>query len=437
MSNFASPLRFIGLTALLVALAPDAAHATAGPTLTAVPAWAWKKGETTKWHLETDIYTPRGLNVGSVSPKGVFDQARTRKTHIVVDTACVESPDGKNAVLDCTFGYVGFSGDELVAPNDDKLPGIFRQWMEDLAPAKVEIVQAPNGRIKSFDLQGTKRINTDSGQVVELERMMLQRVFSAMELPLPAATDDYKRGWKQTSDSFVMVLPTSAGTGGAYELDSTAGPVSDNLLPITTVGLGKLSAGGALDSSTGYNIDDVTLSSQAEFDLSLGLIVWRGYTLDGRLTVNSQDTGTNVDFYQVSALQKVDEFLPNGAAPLNIMAARAPKRDLPPPELTAGLALTPFASLGMQPLYIPDMPLAGQQLGLPTNSLKARVEVDATGKVTAANVYAGYEALALACEMALKGATFTRTGAAYGVDVEVEFRAAPVAAPAATPGAKQ
>lgn len=422
---------------LLLALAtPAVASAAAGPTLEKVPTFAWKKGEITKWHIESDLYTPRGKQLASMSAKGVKITARTKKTRLVLDASCVATPEGKNAVVDCTFAYVGFTGEPWATPSDDRLPEVMAQWAADILPARIQFLQTPDGRLKGFDLQGVKRINASHAEIIELERMFLQRAFCLFELPMAATPDDIKRGWKQTSDSALMMLPTTTGTSGAYDMRYTAGPVSDNLLPIDTVARGTLSQGNAMDADYGVSMDSVTLTSQAAFDLSLGLLVWRGMVLDARLTVASGDAGSDVDFYQVNGLQKVDEFLPNGAAPLSLMASRAAKRNLPAPELTAGLGLTPYPDLGMQPLFVPDMPLSGQQLGLPTNTLKARVEVGEDGRVTAANVYQGYEALAGACELALRGATFTKTGKAYAVDVDVEFRAAPAPAPAAAPAAQ-
>ena len=410
------------LLALLLAHTSPAL-ASSYAQLTTVPTWSWKPGEVTRWHLETELHTPRGFALAYVDPKGVQIQANSMKTTMVIDTECTSNPEGKNTVLDCTFAYVKFSGDPWSLPADEKLPIVYAGISEQLKTAKVEIVQSADGRIRTFDLQGVKRINAMSGQVIEFERVLLQRAFCGFELPLATTTDDFKRGWKQTSTSALMMLPTTSGTTGAYDLRYTTGPVSDNLLPINTSGEGKLSYGSAVDASTGVRIIDTRLASQAAFDLTLGHVVWRGLTIDGRLTVSSTDVDTDVEFYQTTSMQMVDTFLPNGAAPLSVMASRAPKRDLPAPELSPGLALVDFATLGMEPLFIPTMPTAGRQLGLPTTSLTARVEVDKDGKVTAASVFKGYEALSGACEMALHGARFAKTGTPYAVDVNVEFRA--------------
>lgn len=412
------------LLALMLASATSgSALAASYAELTTVPTWSWKAGEVTRWHLETELFTPRGFKLAYVDPKGVTTEATSGKTRIVVDTECTATPDGKNTVLTCTFAYVGFTGSPWAMPADEKLPDIMAGISEQLRTAKVEIVQSADGRIRTFDLQGVKRINAMSGQVIEFERILLQRAFCGFELPLATTVDDYKRGWKVSSTSALMMLATTAGTTGAYDLRYTTGPVSDNLLPINTYGVGKLSYGSATDATTGVRIVDATLLSQAVFDLTLGRVVWRGLTLDGRLTVASNDAGTDVEVYQSTAMQMVDSFLPDGAAPISLMASRSPKRDMPAPELTAGVPLVEFSTLGMQALFIPTMPTAGKQLGLPTTTLTARVEVDKDGVVTLANVYKGYEALADACELALRGARFAKTGTPYAVDVNVEFRA--------------
>ncbi len=394
----------------------------APPNLTTVPRWTWAAGTPTRWHLETQIFTPHMLGLSSVDEKGVFSKANARLTNLVIDTECTPAALGKNTLLTCTFSYVDFKGEPAALPADDKLPEIYAEWSKKLAQGRVELVMDSHGRIKAFDLQGMHRVNTQSAEVIEMQRVVLQRAFCLFELPLPDTTDDFKRGWKQTSTSALMQLTTTSGTGGAYDMQFTAGPVSDDLLPIELYGRGTLSYGSALDATTGSRLVSTTLTSLAEFDLKLGLPVWRNATLDGRLTSASASAGSDAEFYQVSVIQKVDAFLPNGEAPISLMASRAPKRDLPPPEITAGLELVPFATLGMDPLFVPTMPLSGKQLGLPTTIMTSRLEVADDGHVTAASTYKGYEALAGACELALRGAMFKSLGKAYAVDVDVEFR---------------
>lgn len=404
-------------------LAAGAAHAASSAVLDTVPRWSWKVGENTRWHYETDLYMPRGFGVAAVNNK----DGKVGRIRVVVDADCTTAaPDGRNSVIDCTFAYVGMTGAPLAEHPTEKdsadIRDIFTEWSAALSAGSVEIIQGPDGRIKTFDLRGMKRENSRAATIIELQRILLQRAMCLWDLQLATKVDDFTRGWSLGTTSTVMMLPSTTGTAGAYTLQYKTAPVTDGLLPITTTGRGMLEYGSAADAASGSRIVATTLNSQAVFELATGKLAWRGISLDGRLTTSGGDTGTDVEFYQVSAVQKVDSFLPNGGSPLSLMASRAPKRDVPPPDLTAGLALVPFASLGMQPLYLPAMPLAGQQLGLPTTVVSARVEVAADGSVTAAKGYKGYEALIEACEAGLRGARFTATGTAYAVDVDVEIR---------------
>jgi hypothetical protein len=414
---------FPGALALVALLTSSAAHAASSGDLAVAPKWAWTKGGKTLWHYETDLYTPRGFSVAAVNNKS----GQVGRMHIVVDADCTTAaPDGKSAVIDCTFAYVGLTGTPLAEHPTEKdaqdIKDIFAEWSTAISAGSVEIIQSTDGRIKGFDLRGMKRENARAGKIIELQRILLQRAMCLWDLPLSTKLDDYKRGWTNGTTSTVMQLPTTTGTAGAYTLQYKAAPVADGLLPISTSGRGMLEYGTAADASSGSRIVNTTLNSQAVFDLAQGLMVWRGVSLDGRLTAGSSLAGTDVEFYQASAVQKVDAFLPNGGSPLSLMASRAPKRDVPPAELSSGIALVPFASLGMEPLFIPAMPLAGKQLGLPTTVVSARIEVAEDGSVTAVKAFKGYEALIDACEAALKGARFARMGKAYAVDVDVEFR---------------
>lgn len=409
--------------ALAALLVSGAAHAASSAELQAAPKWAWTQGGNTRWHYETDLYTPRGFGVAAVNNKS----GQVGRLHIVIDADCTTAPpDGKSSVIDCTFAYVNLSGTPLAenptAKDAQDIKDIFVEWSAALSAGTVEIIQTPDGRIKGFDLRGMKRENARAGEIIELQRILLQRAMCLWDLPLSTKLDDYKRGWSSGVTSTVMQLPTTTGTAGAYTLQYTTAPISDGLLPISTSGRGMLEYGSAADATSGSRIVNTTLNSQSVFDLTQGLMVWRGISLDGRLTAGSSLAGTDVEFYQASAVQKVDTFLPNGGTPLSLMASRSPKRDIPPPELSSGVALIPFATLGMEPLFIPAMPLAGKQLGLPTTVVSARLEVAEDGSVTSVRAYKGYEALTEACEAALKGARFARMGKAYAVDVDVEFR---------------
>jgi hypothetical protein len=412
-----------GTFALATLLFSSVAQAASYAEVQTAPKWTWTKGATTRWHYETDLYTPRGFGIAAVNNKS----GQVGSMHIVVDADCTTAaPDGKSSVIDCTFAYVGLSGTPLAEHPTEKdaqdIKDIFTEWNAALSAGSVEIIQSPDGRIKGFDLRGMKRENARAGEIIELQRILLQRAMCLWDLPLSTKLDDYKRGWSSGVTSTVMQLPTTSGTAGAYTLQYTTAPVADGLLPISTSGRGMLEYGTAADASSGSRIVNTSLNSQAVFDLAQGLMVWRGLSLDGRLTAGSSLAGTDVEFYQASAVQKVDTFLPNGGSPLSLMASRAPKRDIPPAELSSGIALVPFATLGMEPLFIPAMPLAGKQLGLPTTVVSARLEVAEDGSVTAVRAYKGYEALIDACEAALKGARFARMGKAYAVDVDVEFR---------------
>ncbi len=81
----------------------------------------------------------------------------------------------------------------------------------------------------------------------------------------------------------------------------------------------------------------------------------------------------------------------------------------------------------MDALFIKGLPEAATALQIPTTRVRAKVAVDAEGRVTQVFPYEGFAVLGKPTEEALLLATFPKRGAAYSVDLELEWREAPKA----------
>jgi len=381
-----------------------------------VPTWTWPTGQPVRYHIETAILTPRGL---FLKAKQNTD-ARASSVQLVVNAECVSTPVGKNFEVLCSLPWVGMSGEGYTDAEADNMERVSAEWSTDLRAARIAMFFSADGRLKEFDLKGLKAENSRVRDIQEDQRILLMRAFSLFDFPLATNPDDWKRGWEQKGASPIWNLITQRGTVGAGSFTHKPIGESDGLYSINTDGRAVVSSGDALDASSGGRPVDIRVIGSTQIDVSRGLMAWRDLTIEGRLTASSSEAGSDVEFGQVSAIQLVDAFPPDGAAPPSLAAIRAPKVDNAPPELPPGLSLVPFADLGMQALFVPDMPPGAGDL--PTGKMYARVFVGADGAPTSVGVYRGFAALVEPCRLALLGARFPVRGAAYAVDLEVEYR---------------
>lgn len=402
---------------MLALLLASLAQAAPAPAAAPPAAWSWPTGTPVLYHVETQILTPRTVKyyaANNLDAKAIAVQGGA-------DTTCTAAPEGKNWLVTCDLTWVRIAARAADAAEQQEIDRIFEEWSRDLTGADVTFVHTRDGKLREFDLHRPEQRTRQEGYVIESQRMVLQRMFAGFDLPLPEKEEDWKRGWTQKGGPAVMQLQVVSGTVGASEIQHTRQADKWGLLTIASSGRGSLSPGGAVDS-TGTMIIDVRMSGEALFDAQKGQLVYRDFTLDARRTAASQQTGSNAEFFQASAIQRVDAFTGDGTPPISVAASRAPKIDVPPPAPPEGVAVVPFAELGMQPLFVTGMPEAAKPLDLPTTKVTARVVVGADGKPTSVTATKGYQVLATPTEDALRGAAFPARGAPYAVDVDVEWR---------------
>lgn len=379
-------------------------------------AWAWPEGTPVLYHLETQLLTPRTVRYYASENLDVLAVG----LQVGADATCSSKPQGKNWLVSCDLTWFKAAGRASAADEQAKLDRIMDEWSRDLTGARVEWVQTKEGRLREFDLFRAQQKTRTEGYIIESQRMALQRMFCLFDLPLPKAQDDWKRGWKQ-KESATMQLAVISGTVGASEIQHSRKADKWDYLTVDTVGRGTLAPGGAVDS-TGTKLIDVRIGGEALFDPKAGLPVYRDLTLDGRLTVSSHQVGSDAEFFQASAIQRVEAFGKDGEPPLSIPAQRAPKVDLVAPALPDGVSLVPFADLGMQAFYVQGHPDGAKVLSLPTVKVRARVVIGADGAPTSVTVTQGFQVLATPTQSALERARFPARPAPYAVDVDVEWR---------------
>ena len=354
------------------------------------PAWNWPKGELQRFHIETDIVSPKGIRYYAAENL----DARAGEVKIRADLGCTASPEGRTQYVTCTFQYVELAGVAWVPEESTKLTAILSEWTENLKKTSVELEIAPDGRLRTLDVKGGMVQTTHrEGTILDAQRALLQRLFCVFDMPLTTDEKDWVRGWTQKA-SAIMQLQTSSGTAGAADIRHTHNGERYGLAVIETSGRGTLTKGNEVDASGSGRLVDVRMAGETLFDTQKGMFIWRDYELDGRLTVSQQEAGSGVELYQIGAIQWIPEYPVPGEAPLSIGATYATKLPGNPPALPDGVALVPFSALGMQPLYVQGHPESAKKLQLPTTKVTARVLVSAGGVPTSAFAFSGYQALA-------------------------------------------
>jgi hypothetical protein len=386
-----------------------------------LPVWKWPAGEVQRFHIETEIVTPPGQRYYAANNL----DARAGAIKIRADASCTAKPEGKIQIVKCSFAYFDMKGQAWVADEAVKLDTILTEWTSDLGKTSVEMELGADGRLRTFDTFGGKdRSNKREGYIIEQQRTLLQRVFCAFDLPLTTDDKDWIRGWSQKGGSALMQLQTITGTAGASDIKHVHAGERDGLTVIQTTAKGTLSAGSAIDADAGSRLVDVRLAGETLFDIASGMMMWRDFTMDGRLMVSAQQAGNGAEYFQVGALQWVPEFPAPGEIPLSVTAMRAPRLSGVAPLPVAGLAVVSFAELGMDPLFVQGFPAAAEPLNLPVTKVTARVLVNADGVPSSVTPFAGFAVLGVPTEQALLGARFPARPAPYAVDLDVEWRPA-------------
>lgn len=383
----------------------------------AIPAWHWPPGEVQRFHIETELITPRGVRYNAAEN----NDALAGIVKIRADAGCVAKPEGKTNIVTCTFAYIDMKAQALMPDEAPELDKIMVEWTGDLAGTSVELELGMDGRLKYFDAKAKKVQSTHrEGYNLEQQRILLQRVFSPFDLPLTTDEKDWTRGWLQKTPSALMVLQTISGTVGAVEMKHKHIDDQDGMPVIETTARATLSAGAAVDAGSGGRQIDVKMAGQTIFDTTRGMMMWRDFSIDGRLTVSSQLAGDSREYSQVGAIQWVPEFPAPGEIPPSLTAMRAPKLDGKAPDAVGEQVL--FSTLGMNPLYVEGHPEGARSLQLGKTKVKARVVIGADGVPRSVKAFEGFTALGPATEAALSAARFPVRAEPYTVDVEVEWR---------------
>ena len=383
----------------------------------ALPTWTWDYGKPINYYLRTEYLFPETLRV--VARKNVDERAGSLV--IAAESTCTPDKLGKNTELSCTFGYLHFSAKPAGSSTQARVDEVMADWNIFTKSATVSFVLRADGKLTEFDIGGLERKTKLDGDLIEFLRVYFMRLYSPLDLPLPKTEQDWVRGWKDDSLGMLLQLPFSTGTAGAGTLTSKFVDERFGLYQVFTDGRATVGAGGAVDSSANGGLVDIRVAAEGWIDPA-GAILFRGYSTDGERLASSSMVGSMKYVQQTSALQRVDSFSANHAAPISVLGQRAPKRADARPAAPEGVTTVEFSTLEMQPLFIQGMPQVAAGYDLPISTSNAFVVVNTDGKAERVTVYAGYELLVEHVERGLQQATFPAKDHLYAVDLAVEIR---------------
>lgn len=383
----------------------------------AVPAYKWTPGETVRFYLESELYWAAGLKAAARTNV----DTRMRDLVIRAEVDCKVAARGKSAELDCSLPWLDLTG-QPIADRQERLDTVLADWEEFTKKVEIIVLIGPDGKVREFDVNGLPSNNIREGQLGEQMRAFLRSAFAPLDLVLTTDEKDWVRGWERKDLGLMFQLPVPDGTAGAGTFKANHVEDRLGLALVSTAGRATVAPSQAVESSANGGLIDLRVGGEAWIDPATGQLLYSGFTTDGRRTA-SASTGTGDQYIaQNSGMQRVAAFDPEHKPPISPVAQRAPKVDKPAPEPPAGVAVVPFADLGMKPLFIVGFPQIAQPYDLPTSKVMARVVVDADGTPTSQAAYRGYEALLEHVERGLRDARFPARGAPYAVDLEVEVQ---------------
>jgi hypothetical protein len=381
-----------------------------------VPSYRFTPGETIRYYMDTELFWAKGIK--AVARENL--NTRIQGVHLQAEVECTAHKLGKSIELKCVLPWLHISAD----PQDDsqeRVDRVMADWMEYTAPVKVAVVVAPDGKLRSFDVNGLPDGNIREGQLASQMVTFLRAMFAPLDVTLPTDAKDWVRGWKRTDIGFMVQLPTGTGTAGAGTVKYAHTDDRLGLVLIDVSGRATVAPGGAVESSANGGLVDLRAGGEAWIDPAAGQILFSGFSTDGRFVASASAAGAGQYIAQRAGVQRVSQFEPEHGEPISVVAQRATVIAGKSPDADAAAPLVDFATLDMKPLFITGLPDIAKPYELPKSTVQARVVVGDDGVPTAQRAFAGYELLFEHVERALRDARFPAKGSAYSVDVAVEI----------------
>ena len=273
--------------------------------------WQWGDSDQRAYMIRSRVFLPQFMQFN----KERNGDARVTEFVVTVITTCsVVDKVGKDRwELKCSIDDFSIAG---APPKSDagKLMEVFDEMDQKLVNGGwVQMVFSADGRIVDYDLEGVDKSNTRNRHIQENMRLILGRLFAAMDLQLPLKGVDSDQSWEQKSSPLAMHFPSASGTFGASDVVHQVTKSAGDRAEIATSGRGTLGPGEFYSPRTGSdrlkNQYDLEYRGITVFDTANGNMVEHEYLVEGMPTPSSlaAEGSEGIGYVQETRLELIPE----------------------------------------------------------------------------------------------------------------------------------
>jgi hypothetical protein len=272
--------------------------------------WKWEEGQGRRFLVRSTVEMPEPIDFfGKLN-----SDARISKFTLTMVLSCVQEAKLGRAgwLLRCDIDAAGLQALPLPAHVGQVGP-IAEQWADVLQDeAWLQIVQRPDGKLKSVDLEGVDKSNDRFQRVAEWMRQMCMRAIAPLDVHLPRKGELEGDAWLQTA-GIAFAAPSFTGGIGAVRWTHRIQSTDGSIVSWVDRGEGTIQPGGESVDSTLMTLA-MTLDGSARFDTALGALVESQYYAAGQATSSSaqSEAGRNARYVQTSYVQ----LLSDGTVPM-------------------------------------------------------------------------------------------------------------------------
>lgn len=274
----------------------------------AAPAWNWT-ATPVYFHAETQLTF---LN-GTVFQAFQNLDAKATNLNVSLEMGCTGKMDTGLRIVTCDMAWVKLSGTAKRSDEQEKLEKILAEWSQQMSAYRVVMESGVDGKLQQVSLENAPHNNQRESFVVERQRLVLLRLMSLLDLPLPKNDKDWQAGWKEKGWIPAFVLINTTGTTGAMRMTHKGGEPRNGYQFVATEGEATVSAGNDLDVG-GTSLLACVLGGSTLFDSEAGMLAYRDYVMEGQYTASAGVSGT-VYYSQSATIQRVEALGPVGGLP--------------------------------------------------------------------------------------------------------------------------